>query len=198
MSNHMLALDLETTGLPQHNPSVIEIGAVHYNGEQRVSEFTIKMQPDWSKNIALQALRCNKADITDLMTRPPHSKGAEAFVNYLVQTVFPVVGNKKISILGQNVGFDIQLLKGYLTDHKVCDWESVFEHKIIDTAVLGQFLRDTGIITVEKLGLETLAEALKIEVEQEKLHTGLYDAELSAKCYFAMLKLVRANYGKGE
>lgn len=191
MSNHILALDLETTGLPEDNPSVIEIGCVHYNGEERVSEFSVKFQPDWDKNISIGALRVNKTDLEALALREAARTGAIKFINYLVHDVFPITGSKQIKILGQNVAFDVTLLKEYLKHHKVNGWQYIFNHGVIDTSGMGNALRDAGILEMDKMSLENLAGALKLDVKKELLHTGLYDAELSARCYFAILKLLR-------
>lgn len=193
MSGHILALDLETTGLPEDKPSIIEIGCVHYNGEARISQFQLSFQPNWNKNISLGALKVNKATPTSLAYPGQYSniQGLQQFVQYLCDTVFPAVGNKKIKILGQNVGFDIQLLRGELEAINFNGWQHVFDHSIHDTSVIGNFLRETGTIELEKMSLEYLAVALAIEIEKDKLHSALYDAELSLKCYFAMLKLQR-------
>ena len=191
MANHILALDLETTGLPEDKPSVVEIGCVHYNGEERVSEFSVKFQPDWYKNISLGALRVTKTDLEDFSARPEADTGAIKFVSYLVNDVFPITGSKQIKILGQNVAFDVQLLRKYLKRHKVTGWQYIFNHGVIDTSSIGNFLREAGLIELEKMSLELLAEFFKLEVKKELLHTGLYDADLSARVYFAALKLVR-------
>lgn len=191
MSNHILALDLETTGLPEDKPSIIEIGCIHYNGEDRVSEYQLRFQPKWDHNISLGALKVNKATPKTLQAGIANSEGMKQFVQYLCTKVFPVIENKKLKVLGQNVGFDIQLLKAALEESGFNGWHYIFDRSIIDTSVIGGFLRQSGTIKLEKMSLEALAEVLGVQVEKEKLHTALYDAELSAKCYFAMLKLQR-------
>lgn len=204
MSNHVLALDLETTGLPEDKPSIIEIGCIHYNGEERVSEFQLRFQPKWDRNISLGALKVNKATPATLHTLPEgnqqlltNAQGLEQFVQYLCFKVFPVIGNKKLKVLGQNVGFDIQLLKAGLEEINYNGWQYIFDHSIIDTSVIGNFLREAGTIELEKMSLGALAELLGVEVDKEKLHTALYDADISAKCYFALLKLQR-NFKNGK
>lgn len=191
MIGHILALDLETTGLSEHKPSIIEIGCVHYNGEERLSHFNETFQPNWNKNIALGALRVNKATPISLIVGSEHKNGLTSFVQYLCDKVFPVIGNKKLTIVGQNVAFDVQLLRNELEEIGYVGWTEVFDYGVIDTSCLGKALREVGIIEVDKLSLETLAQALGISVTKDKLHTALYDAELSAICYFQILRQLR-------
>lgn len=188
---HILALDCETTGLSEHKPSIIEIGCIHFNGEERLSEFNLTFQPNWNKNIALGALKVNKATPESLVMGVSHTSGLTAFVQYLCDKVFPVVGNKKLTIVGQNVAFDVQLLRNELEEHGFVGWNEVFDYGVLDTSCLGKTLREVGLIEVDKLHLETLAQALGIPIIKDKLHTALYDAELSVLCYFAIIKLLR-------
>lgn len=192
MSGHTLCLDLETTGLNEDKPSIIEIGCVHYNGEERLSDFNIKFQPKPGKGISLGALKVNKATLEKLASYPTYEEGLKAFVSYLTDHIFPAVGNKKLKITGQNVGFDIQLLRAALEELGFCGWQYIFDHSINDTSVLGNALRDAGILEFDKMSLENLAVVLGISVNKELLHTALYDAELSGLVHFAILKLLRA------
>lgn len=191
MSGHTLALDLETTGLPEDKPSIIEIGCIHFNGEERISDFSTKFQPKWGRNISLGALKVNKATLEKFAGMPDYEEGIKSFVSYLTDHVFPVIGNKKIKVIGQNVGFDITLLRAALEELGFTGWQHIFDHSINDTSVLGNALREAGIIELDKMSLENLALALGVKVKKDLLHTALYDGELSAECYFAILKLLR-------
>ena len=75
-------------------------------------------------------------------------------------------------------------------------WGDIFDYSIIDTSVIGNYLREAGVITLDKMSLGNLAETLGISFDKTQLHTALVDAELSAKCYFIMLNLMRKNYRK--
>lgn len=195
MSNHILALDLETTGLDFKTNSIIEIGCVHFNGNERVSEYQLKFRPRDNARISMGALRVNKF-CSDDSERMEYAPALADFVRYIMTTVIPVSGNKEIKILGHNVAFDVTWLRYALEQQHITGWSEIFSHRVMDTAGLGEFLRETGILQFDKMSLGNLATALGVVVEKDKLHGALYDAELSAKCYFAMKELMRVNYGK--
>lgn len=196
MSNHVLALDLETTGLDFKTNSIIEIGCVHFNGNERLSECQIKMQPRKDARVSMGALRVNKF-CSDESERMEYVLGMSDFVRYLMNTVIPVSGNKELKILGHNVAFDVTWLRSALEEEHITGWSEIFSHRVMDTAGIGEFLRECNILQFDKMSLGNLAVALNVAVEKDKLHGALYDAELSAKCYFAMKELMRVNYGKG-
>lgn len=190
MSNHLLGLDLETTGLDKNSTSVTQIALVHYNGEQRLSDFNMYVRPQEHLNFELGALKVTNKTFADYSKHQDREEAAKLLVHYLVRQVFPSAGNKEIKIVGHNVAFDVVRLRDFLASYNITGWDSVFSYRLIDTATIGQFLRDTGVIKLDKMSLGNLAKALGIEVEDNKLHDALVDVDLTFKCYFEMLKII--------
>lgn len=194
---HVLWTDVETVGLdPDDNP-VIEVGFAHYNGEEMISEFQVKMRPwpDWADEeerdrvfVSLGALKCNGLSYSELQELGSRNVAVQQIVDYLL-SVIKKVGRKKLKLGGHNVAFDIQRIRELLEEHNITNWGEVFDYSFIDTSVIGNFLRDTKVITLDIMSLENLAEVLGLEPDKNKVHTALYDTHLSAKAYFAMKKL---------
>lgn len=200
MSNHVLALDLETTGLDFKTGSIIEIGAIHYNGHEVVSTFDLKFPAKTNSTVSLGALKVNKRPIDSVVTYNDvaNADGLKEFVKWLMTSVVPKVGDKAFQILGHNVAFDVTWLRYALEEIGITGWSEIFNHRVRDTAAIGEFLREAGVLEMDKMSLTNLAISLKVPVVKEALHGAFYDAKLSAMCYFAMKELMRVNYGKSK
>lgn len=197
--SHVLGTDVETTGLDQGTTSLTEVALVHYNGEERLSELRLRILPKQEKLINLGALRVTKQNLDSLYINA-HAPADAAYMitNYLCNKVIPVVGNKELRILGHNVSGDIARIKSLLQEHNIVGWDEIFSYRLIDTATIGEFLRTCGALEMDKMSLENLAKALGIDTTKYEFHTALGDTDVTFAVYFAMLKLMRANYGKGK
>lgn len=196
---HVLGMDVETTGLDQDTTSLTEVALVHYNGEERMSELNIRIAPRAERLVNLGALRVTKQNLDSLYDNAyAPDLAAHVITNYLVDKVIPIVGNKELRILGHNVAGDISRIKGLLKEFKIVGWDEIFSYRVIDTGTIGEFLRTCGAIEMDKMSLENLAKALGIDTTKYKFHTALGDTDVTFAAYFAMLKLMRANYGKSK
>lgn len=195
--SHLLGLDVETTGLDQATTSLTEVAFVHYNGEERLSELNIRLSPKPEKLINLGALKVTKQNLTSLhINAYTPTEAAHIITNYLCSTVVPIVGNKELRIIGHNVSGDIARVKELLKENGIVGWEEIFSYRTTDTATIGEFMRTCGAIEIDKMSLETLAKSLGIDTTKYKFHTALGDVDVTFQVYFAMLKLMRVNYGK--
>ncbi|MCC6147157.1 MAG: DEAD/DEAH box helicase family protein [Anaerolineaceae bacterium] len=97
----MVALDLETTGLSQESDSIIEIGAVRFNGSRVEAEWSTLINP----NRAIPQFITQLTGITNEMVRnaPPIRAVLDDFAEF--------VGD--LPILGHNVQFDLSFLQKY-------------------------------------------------------------------------------------
>lgn len=186
---HYLALDLETTGLNPGESGINEIALVHYSGDILVSEFNVFPNVKDCK-FSLGALKVN--DYRSQMSGKGENLDVvrNKILEYFKLEILPKVGNKKVKIVGHNVAFDVQHLKNFLGKLDISGWEDIFDYSVIDTSTIGQFLRDTGVINLEKMSLGKLAVELGIEVEESKLHGAMYDAKLSMDAYLKMKRLI--------
>lgn len=195
---HLLGIDLETTGVDPKTNAIIEIACIHYNGAEKLSEFNVEVATNSGRKKSLGAMRITKKSHKDIMNNYEalYSENAvDAFTEYLIKDVCSHT-KERITIVGHNVSFDINFMKEWLSRHNIDKWDEVFTVRFLDTAVIAEFLRNTGALPLKSLSLDKLAEGLGVEVDKNKLHTALYDVDLTFKCYFKMVDLVRGLYGK--
>lgn len=97
----IVSLDIETTGLDPKNDSIIEIGAVKFNGSRVLDEFSTLINP----RKPINSFITNLTGITNAMVMNAP----------LLADVYPQLGTfiGDHPILGQNVGFDISFFQRY-------------------------------------------------------------------------------------
>lgn len=185
---NLLFMDLETTGVEYDLNEVVEIACQFYQEGKLNKTFHVHMEHSGSKEINLGALKVNRHDI-GFKGYTPRKDAMEEFVQFLIS--LPVSKDDPISIAGHNVAFDVQGIKEYLKEYKVKGWDRLFSYSVVDTSTTANFLRDTGVIKMDRMSLGALGKALGIDVDNTKTHGAEYDTELTAKCYFKMKKLVQ-------
>lgn len=185
-----LVIDCETTGLDIINCDITEISMLLYNGEESVSSFNIKMDPSKESHKYLKALQITKRNLdTEYYSQ---DLGFNELMKYMTKEMFPIIGNKKITIIGHNISFDIQLVRNFLEKYNIFGWNEIFNVSVIDTSTIGNFLRDCGVIKLDKMSLMNLAECLGIEIDKNLAHGAKYDTEITWKCYLKMKKLLES------
>ena len=191
---NILFLDVESTGIDVSKNEVVEIACEFWQAETLVSKFNTLLELSGSNSVEvnLGALKVNsyltRVESELLVSRPD---AAASFVRYLVD--LPKDKQNPIYVGGHNAAFDVVALKKFLADHNYSGWNEIFAINIIDTATIGNILREAGLINFDRMSLANLAKALNIEVNTKKTHGAKYDTELTARCYFEMLKLLRSN-----
>jgi DNA polymerase III epsilon subunit-like protein len=187
--SHILAIDLESTGLDVEKCNITEIALSHINGEEVLSSFSIKMNPSESSVKTLYALKLTSREINS-NEYISQEEGFYQLMRYLLKEVFPKLGNKKLDILGHNCSFDIKMLQNFLLRYNVTGWAEIFNYSIKDTSTIGNFLRECGVLKLDKMSLMNLAECLGIEVDKTKAHGAVYDKDITVQCFFKMKKLL--------
>lgn len=196
---HILGIDLETTGIDENECSITEAAMVYYDDRERKKELFIKVKPRDKSRIMLYAMKMTHKDIYSLWDSESltQEEACIKIISFLVNEVFPLSGNNKLTILGHNVMFDVTRLNKLLNLHNIHGWEEVFNIKLLDTASYGELFREAALIKPKNTSLHNLAKELNIEYDENQLHNALYDVDLTFKVYFAMLdKLKGLNNGK--
>lgn len=197
---YLLSIDTETTGVDAKTNSIIELGAILYEGSSKIEQFNLHIVS--SGAVDLGALKVNKLNFnslessnfnsvgTNYVSRETPEAAIKTFCNFLLEKVVPKVQNK-IVILGHSVEFDIRFIKQWFINQRITGFDVIFDHNVIDTKIISNFLKNCGLLPIDNISLGALAKALNITVDTTKLHTALYDCELTANCYFKMLDLVK-------
>ena len=150
----IVSLDIETTGLDPKNDSIIEIGAVKFNGNRVLDEFSTLINP----RKPINSFITNLTGITNAMNAP------------LLADVYPqletFIGDHPI--LGQNVGFDISFFQRY----------GAFKaNPVIDTYELAAVLMPSA----PRYGLGSLCHQLGVILSEA--HRAINDARATMGVY---------------
>ncbi len=148
----IVAIDIETTGLDSQSDSIIEIGAVRFNGRRIEAEWSTLINPGRS----IPGLITQLTGITNEMVRnaPP--------IRAVVQELADFVGDAPV--LGHNVRFDLSFLQRY----------GLFElNEVLDTYELASVL----LPDASRYNLGALGQLLGILLPAD--HRALDDARVT-------------------
>ncbi len=148
----IVAIDIETTGLDSQSDSIIEIGAVRFNGKRIEAEWSTLINPGRS----IPGLITQLTGITNEMVRnaPP--------IRAVIQDLADFVGDAPV--LGHNVRFDLSFLQRY----------GLFElNEVLDTYELASVL----LPDASRYNLGALGQLLGILLPAD--HRALDDARVT-------------------
>lgn len=193
---NILFLDTETTGLVAGKHAICEIACAHYKNGELQSTFQRKfISPQAILDMgALRVNKHNTASLTQIGKECSESQAVFDFMDYLL-----TLDTKDLHVCGHNVHFDVGHIKALLEKHGIEGWDQSVSYRQLDTCDRARMLIESGIITQEMggrgAGLKTIAQALGVAVDQEKLHGAMYDVELCAAVYFKMIEVLRNRRG---
>ncbi|MBN2003395.1 MAG: DEAD/DEAH box helicase [Anaerolineae bacterium] len=162
MAKTYVALDLETTGLDPMRDAIIEIGALRFEGEQRLETFSTFVNP----GRAIPPFVTELTGITDADVQ-----GAPS-LRQATRELSQFVGRD--TVIGHNVGFDL----AFLRQHGVLPG-----HPHIDTFELAGIL----VPHAGRYSLANLVRELAIDLP-EQTHRALDDAVMAHALFDALLQ----------
>jgi oligoribonuclease (3'-5' exoribonuclease) len=181
-----IGIDCETTGTDFNSSQVIQIGAVFCDGDLNIlhgQEWNISFVQDsftWSSS----AEAVHKIPMEVAVHE--HKTSISAFRDEFSQLIKTYYGknclSKDIRIVAAQTYFDYVMILNSLYDGLEKDLP--FSHRLIDVNSIG-FLWGRS-------SLRTNAEYFGITVDETKLHSALYDAELHIKVFSNQFSRCRA------
>jgi len=183
----ILYLDTETTGLDPKVNDIIQIGGIFEKDGVVIEEFNIKMQPANYDNISPEALETNGFTIEQIKTFQTQKQGYEEFLKKLSTFVDRYDKNDKMSLVGQNCRFDIDMMIGLFekVDRKGLFFAFFDLTHYFDVMSVCKALKHMGYINVEKCNLDALSAYFG--VVNNKAHDALEDVRVTKQIY-GMLK----------
>jgi len=149
----MLAtIDTETTGLRAGYHDAIQVAILPLNAELKpsgIDPFNLIFKPDVPKNISKRALEINKITLKELSTALAPESAWFTFEHWFEKNV-QGNGFKKILPIGQNVQFDMNMIKEWagwdeVRDHDYNYSDEFFEWKDMrDTQIAAKYLNDVA------------------------------------------------------
>ncbi len=174
----LLIIDVETSGT-SNNASIIQLGAVIFDKSGKLcntefNQYIIPYTSEWSE----EAYKIHKIEKSFLVKNGYKLEDViKAFEDWAsCQGMFEL--KKKYWIAQWSCGFDTNMLQNA---YAILTRKYPFHYRAFDIASIVRFeLANRGKIKT-KCGMIKCAEALGIDVIENKLHDGLYDARLSGQ-----------------
>jgi DNA polymerase III epsilon subunit-like protein len=192
MTETILALDLETSGLSTQYDQILQIGAAIVTSEgEIVSEFSARIQPTDKFKISLEALAVNGGDLKT-------EDGREQAYEFLSGLFEEAKVAKEVaadlrawadehnaweySVVAHNASFDWGFWANFEFQQRTAlQKRAVFGHSWTDTMALArQLMPGAG-----GYGLDACLLACKLE-RRDAVHNALEDARLAAMLYFRL------------
>lgn len=184
--NMLCAIDTETTGLDPKVNDVIQVAIIPLGADlkpnKKIMPFNMHIKPMHPENISSHALRVNKKNIMEII-----SKGIDAFqAADLLDEWFERLhlgAKKRIIPVGHNYVFDMGFLKEWLGE---LNYEHLFHYHYRDTMRVALYLNDRAISSnsfppYHNVSLTSMANRLGIDTSNA--HDALEDCVITAEVY---------------
>ena len=186
--NKIIALDCETGGLEHGKVSLLELYCVILNEKlDPVDELLLSIRPnDGIYHTTAQALSINKIDLIEHdKIALSQSLAGRKFMEFI--EVHSNFGREKLTPLGQNVTFDLEMIYTELLGKETCN--KFLSYRVEDTGILGSALRRVGLIPHTVSGsLSSYAKHFNIDVAPD--HTAKNDTLATVAVYKHMLQTI--------
>lgn len=199
----IIYFDVETTGLDARIHSIHQLsGMVEINGKV-VEEFNYHVQPASGKIVDSEALEVSGKTYEDLLGYEPSMIVFKKFEAMLTKYVDKFNKSDKFFLVGYNsASFDNQFLREWFIDHALNEnskkygnyFGSWFWANPIDVYVLASFftMKQRSKMSDGKLG--TMALTFGFEIDESRLHDGLYDVTLTRGIYMKIKEFMNGIY----
>lgn len=193
MNYEFLVIDTETTGLDPNINNLLTIAGFYVNTKTKTKEllFDIIVNEGKDFNFDPNSMRINGIDMNHILKNGIDPQ--EALLQ-ICKAIGKKFGEKKVQLCGHNVDFDVAMLKRLfhlnprvVSYSPIFNYSSIFDHRVLDTSSIINFLALTGRIEIEKADSKTLFKVANVNLAEKDRHTARGDAEATAQ---ALINLV--------
>lgn len=187
----MLWLDTETTGLNPNKNGVIQIAALYEEGKIPYYENTPYVFNELSNalgcKIDKETLRLNGHKKKKIKKYQDSSDTFNHFISFLEDRVNPYDKEDKITVMGYNVKFDLEMLHGWAKREKFDYLGSYLDWRVVDVLVIArnEWLMGRMPSDPENFKLGTICKVYGIP---EPDHDALTDIKATRELYFKMIE----------
>lgn len=182
MKEDLIFIDTETGGLDPDVHSLLQIGYVieNPNWQTHRNEMVISKH---NYTTTEQAMKINNLDL-DFIREVGNTEdyAVREIINHIARTC-----TTKPVVIGHNVNFDIGFMKA-IFKRTGYDYESTFNHRVVDTMSILRALNHAGIIPDTACNS---AGAFKFfGIDNENAHTALADAKATRELYWRLISIL--------
>lgn len=181
--------DLETTGTDVTKHAIHQIAAIIETPAGR-AELNYKVRPKEGVHmVSPEALEICGITIDELKSYPPMEEAYRDLITHLNAACDRYDKQDKFFMVGFNCqGFDGQFLRKFWADNNDNFFGSYFWPNTLDVYVLAtrELMEQRHLMPNFKL--HTVAQALGLIVDEERLHDAMYDVELTEKMYRILME----------
>lgn len=188
MRDRLLFIDTETGGLDPSKYSLLSLGMVVWENMKIIDTAELFIN-DGKLAFTTESLSINNIDIKKHVKIALSSKEAIGKINTFLKKNFQE--NKKITLAGHNINFDVNFLRFFLTQNDE-NFNKHFSHRFIDTSSILYYLYLAGYIKERTISSSAAFDYFKINVEGR--HTALGDAIATAQLFSLLLALVKKKF----
>lgn len=180
----LLFFDLETTGTLVSKHGIHQIsGQIVIDGKVK-ERFNYHVQPNPKAQIEPQALEVGGVTAEQIQAYPPMGQIYNEFVAMLSKYVNRYDRGDKFFLVGyNNASFDNQFLRAWFIQNGDRYFGSWFWSNSIDVMVMATPYLGNKRERMENFKQGTVAKALGIAVDEDKLHDALYDIDVCKAIY---------------
>ena len=198
-----IAIDCESTGV-HPGCNILTVAFVIFNNKgDTIKELEVKiLPPDGIFSVDPRALEVNNIDLAQhLLEAEPLDKVQNKIRSFLQQAttsvdpswdrvgdIKPWIKKTRLIPVGSQVHGDIRWIK----DKVLPDLSAYISHKIQDTVTIAEFLKEVGILQVEKTGLESLANLFCVSYTP---HIAIEDCRAAKDVFLSMIELAKCEVG---
>lgn len=183
--NLLCVLDTETTGLDVNKHEMVELCLLPVKNDLKpdISRvFNITIAPTDLNSVDPESLKVRGQTYDDLFAGTPAPAAMDLLDSWIERLN---LGPKRIMLLGHNLAFDVPFVKKFMGP---LSYDLVFDSRLRDTLTIAQFINDTDEVNQKRhmfprQALTNMVGYLKLEADDRKYHTALYDCIKTLECY---------------
>jgi DNA polymerase III epsilon subunit-like protein len=183
----MIFIDTETTSLNTNLCGMIQVAGIIDINSETVEEFNFYSNIFDGDEVTDEALESNKTTLEEIYQYPGPRLVFRKLTKLLEKYVDPYDPTDKFTALGYVSSFDNAVLREWWKKNGNDYFGSWWWNPWIDVMVLAAYVYQNERVHFESFKLSAVAKYAGITVEDQALHTALYDAKLCRSLYYSLM-----------
>ena len=190
-------VDTETGGLTSECSLLTFDGTLLDENLNVLETIAYKIKPDDGiYHLQAGALKVNKINIQEHdLGATPMSEAKKQFERWASVTIVEKYSNPTIIVAGQNVWYDIEMLK-----KEFCpNWGNYFSRRILDLQPLSILFKAAGLMPAEqRISLSELVKYFNIDIDVENMHRSDVDVFASIEIFKKYIRILQSHPTHGS